>query len=100
MEYKLIKGEKLEERGVEESKRSPRDCIQHSRVWGTERPIIKSSAMCSSDTILLKRQLSLSKGVKNFPPSHCEALGKDYCPQMTDPSGEYCVKLFVKVSHA
>lgn len=95
MEYKLIKGEKLEERGVEERRRSPRDGVQHSKVWGTERPIIKSSAMRSLGTILLKRQLSLSKG-----SSHCEALGKDYCPQMMDPSGEYCVKLFVKVSCA
>ena len=39
-----------------------------------------------------KRQLSLRKRVKNFLPTHCEALGKDHCPRMMDPSGELSVK--------
>lgn len=47
-----------------------------------------------------KRQVSLRKRVKHFLPIHREALGKDHCPQMMDPSGEFYVKLFVKDSYA
>ena len=39
-----------------------------------------------------KRQLRLRKRVKHFLPTHCEALGKDHCPRMMDPSGELSVK--------
>lgn len=95
---KIIKGEVGETnqqtvrntaaREMEGSKAADRREVSIPASAGHSDPL-QDKVACFIRHNFSKRQLSLRKKVKNFPPIHCEALGKNHCPQMTAPRGSW-----------